>query len=81
MQITYSRKGINNFHNARSITLRVSGEQCEGISGMVYRISRHQAARIRGHFCGITDCHCSAGSVEELNYDGTEFGIPVASCD
>lgn len=82
MKITYRPEGINNFHNSRAINLVVTGEKTESPSGrVVYRVSAGQAARIHNHFCGISDCMCPHGAVEQLNMAGTEFGIRVGYCD
>ncbi len=83
MKITYCpTEPINNFHHSRPLDLIITGETTEGIccSGDVYRISTSQAAKIRKHFCGITDCRCAAGATDQLNEDGTEWGIPVRYC-
>ena len=77
MKITYQPTGINNFHGSQPIVLVVSGEKTEGHSGSVYRISKGQARKIENHFCGITGCGCAHGSVEQLNEEATEYGIPV----
>jgi len=79
MNVTYEPAGINNFHNSPAINLRESGEKSE-FDGPVYRISKRQAVRVENHFCGITDCHCAHGAVQQLNEDGTEFGIPAKYC-
>jgi len=81
MKITYSPTGINNFHNSSDINLIISGEITEGHSGPVYRISRGQAMKITKHFCGVIDCRCPHGAAEQLDPDGTEYGIRVGYCD
>jgi len=40
------------FHNVGPITLRIRG----GV------LSPGQAAKLRKHFCGMTDCHCGGPS-------------------
>jgi hypothetical protein len=83
MKVTYEPIGVNNFHNSSSIDLIVSGEKTNGIcyDGQVYRISKGQSKRIEDHFCGVTDCRCPHGAVDQLNEAGTEFGIPVKWCE
>jgi hypothetical protein len=81
MKITYQPTGINNFHNSSAINLIISGEKTDGHSGLVYRISRNQAQKISNHFCGVTDCRCPHGAAQQLNEDGTEYGIRVGYCE
>lgn len=81
MKIQYQPKPeVNDFHNSGPISLRISGEKIWGMSGDVYRISSSQAQRIRKHFCNVKDCRCSAGSVEQLDSEGTQWGVPVRYC-
>jgi hypothetical protein len=80
MKITYQPTGINNFHNSDPINLVISGEKTEGHSGPVYRISKGQARKIENHFCGITDCRCPHGALEQLNGNESEYGIRVGYC-
>ena len=81
MKITYQPTGINNFHNSKALNLVISGEKAEGNSGTVYIISKGQARKIENHFCGITDCHCPHGAVEQMDPDGAEWGLRVGYCD
>jgi hypothetical protein len=75
MLIVLNPTGINNFHNSKPLTVRVS-EMIEGWDEPLFKISKRQAARIRNHFCGITDCRCPAGGVVvEVSPDGDEFGL------
>lgn len=80
MKIKYTPTGINNFHNCQPLQLVITGEKSEGHSGPVYLVSAGQAAKIRDHFCGISDCCCSHGACEQLDWNGTKFGIRVAYC-
>lgn len=75
-KITIEPKGINNFHNAPALTVRVSGVEVQGFGERIYRISKRQARRIERHFCGISDCRCPAGGVViETSANGDEFGL------
>lgn len=82
MKTSYAPTGINNFHNSAAINLNISGEKTNGTcyDGPVYRISASQAKKIQAHFCGVTDCRCAHGAVDQLNESGTEWGIRVDWC-
>lgn len=80
MNVNYELTGINNFHNADAISLRITGKKEQGFDGEVYIISKGQARRLEKHFCGVTGCGCAKGAIEELNAEGTAFGIPVRFC-
>lgn len=80
MSITYQPTGVNNFHNSKPLNLLISGEKTEGQNCPVYRISKSQARKIENHFCGIADCRCPHGAVEQLNESGTEYGIRPEYC-
>ena len=78
---TYLPLGINNFHNSPAIELFITGEKTSGLQGVeVYRISKGQEKRLEKHFCGITDCRCHHGAIEQLDEAGTELGIKVDWC-
>jgi hypothetical protein len=78
MKIKYQPSGINNFHNSASINLRISGA-VDGNTGL-YKISARQAAKLANHFCGITDCRCPGGAVQQLDPDGLSYGINPRAC-
>lgn len=75
MMITYKPDDRNNFHRAKPITLRVSGEMHEKTH---YTISRYQARRVWDHFCGIRDCYCPNGGLEEIT-EG-QYGLDIKFC-
>ena len=79
MMITYQPTGINNFHNSSAIRVRVYPTPLIDPvgNGDMYPISVSQARKIRRHFCGITDCRCAEGAVQELDEAGTRHGLPV----
>ena len=82
VKVSYRPTGINNFHNSPTIDLVISGEVTIGIQDApVYRISKRQGLRIEDHFCGVSGCGCPKGGVDQLDQDGTEFGIPVDWCN
>jgi len=82
MKITYSPKGINNFHNATPINLCISGltyidyELHNAVE--YYLISPRQRRRIEKHFCGVEGCACPSGGVTEL-FPG-EYAIRKSYC-
>lgn len=81
MQIIYQPSGINNFHNAAAVKLRVPATALLSDpigTGDMYEISPRQARRLREHFCGITDCRCPGGAIANLNFEGTRCGVPTA---
>lgn len=77
MKIFYEPTGIKDFHNQGGLSFRVSGET----SGDNYIISRGQARRAQKHFCGMSDCRCPAGAVQQLTEDGSEWGLPIIFCE
>jgi len=80
MDVTYRPEGINNFHNARSIRLRVTGTQREEC----YLLSPSQVRRLRKHFCGGgPDCRCPHGGIVllDIDSDGHDVcGLPIRYC-
>jgi hypothetical protein len=54
---------IFNFHNQPPIVLRIKGE----LDKDKIVLSNSQAKRIKKHFCGISDCHCNGGQLEEIS--------------
>jgi len=76
MLIEYKPTGINNFHNSQSISLRITGEEFEGM----YVVSKGQYRKIYKHFCGIKDCRCAGGACVQLDPDGNTWGIRKAYC-
>lgn len=82
-RISYRPTNPSNFHNTRAILLTVSGNTDTGYDGEpVYLITRAQADRISKHFCGIRECRCSAGAVQQMSADAetSDYGIRVAWC-
>ena len=79
MKVSYLPTGINNFHNSDAINLVVSPATIDG--NTMYRISASQAKRIEKHFCGTSDCRCAHGAAQQLNAEGTEWGIFVKWCE
>lgn len=79
MKVSYLPTGINNFHNSAAINLVVSPDTIEG--GTMYRISASQQKRIEKHFCGVSDCRCACGAAQQLNQEGTEWGIFTKWCE
>lgn len=78
MRIVYEPNKATNFHNSQPIHLRVSGEQEIGLGDhSVYLVSKKQSKRIERHFCGIAECRCPAGAVQQLDPDGNRYGIRV----
>lgn len=77
MNIEYNPKGKFNFHRSSSIKLRVSGAV---VDDTFYVVSRGQAQRIREHYCGISDCVCSAGGLVQLDVRGDTWGIWRTYC-
>ena len=75
MKIKYRPEGINNFHNSASISLVVTDPIRYEDGSQMYRISVGQRRRIERHFCGVSDCHCPHGSVQEIYPD--EYAIPA----
>ena len=71
---------INDFHNSGPITVRVNTISW-GHDSEVYLISKRQAKRIENHFCGIADCRCAGGCIQQLDPEGATFGIPVKFCE
>ena len=79
MKISYEPKF--NFHNQSAITLIITGKRPGwNADGDVYYVSKRQAKRIEKHFCGMKECGCPKGEVQQLDQDGTEWGIPVHNC-
>jgi len=74
----YEPTGINNFHNSGPIKVRILDYTFHNSS--VYIVSRAQAQRIKTHFCGISDCKCGQGAVQQLDPEGIEFGIEMSRC-
>lgn len=75
MKITYEPTGINNFHNCPPISLIVSDDEDD-----MYLISAGQQKRIQKHFCGMSDCRCAGGACQQLNQEGTVWGIYKKWC-
>ena len=69
---TYEPTGINNFHNSDPIHIRVR-ETIETHMGALYPITTSQERRIRLHFCGVRDCRCPQGAVQE--YEQGKYGV------
>jgi hypothetical protein len=80
-KITYNPRGINNFHNADPIRILVSTIVDPDTPAPLYLITRRQAERIARHFCGVKECRCPAGGVQQMDPDGTEYAIPVKWCE
>lgn len=80
MKITYQPTGINNFHNSNPINLVISGEKPRGIAGLFTASATGRRSKSKKHFCGVADCRCAHGAVEQLNEGGTEYGIRLGYC-
>ena len=80
-KVTYEPKF--NFHNSPPITLILDIEKtCDwAASGEVVFVSKSQMKRIENHFCGMNDCRCPKGEVQQLDAEGDHFGVPLANIE
>jgi len=85
MKIKYEPKF--NFHQSPAIDLVITGKKAENFQDEeVFTISKGQARKIANHFCGMSECRCPKGEVDEIEYERYDdkacaWGILVANCE